>query len=610
MFMQAAWSQTQMWNGQAGGDGTWSENGTNWESTEGDVGTWQGGIAFFTGKSGVVTLQNTASFKFKTLNFLTDGYQLVDGVLSIDNPENNNNGIIEIGKDKQASIQSVIRNGGNINALLKTGSGLLTLGGENEYTGSTYILGGTLSVSDDKNLGDPLGGVMLENSRLLVTGSTFNESNREFHMISEKCTISIANAGNTLKLTKLFDGEGSLYKEGGGTLSLPLHGGYQSNITVLDGKLELASSVYSVVKTGPVEVRSGTVSFSVVEDKYLEPGELSGQGDVEKTGKGILMLSEMGKLQGTLYNREGIVELKKDWLGGYEQMTGARLVLSPDISVYGNAILRDTIVQEGTVTWRDDVELNKAVFKLGPNSEIVIRGDLSLTDMNTIVLDKEPEIPVSLMKVSGNLPTEAELASHLQVKVGKKLISDNPDYVFTIYENEIFLRDKNRPFPLAYKVNLEVSDDIDMYEMQPGQYTYIHGERIYFRFRPQDTGIPKESIIFEVNGVETAFRDMGDNAPYIYQSDPVSKDYSIRISIKEDPEDPTANMEPDSYPRITAQEGMILIETATPQAITVYSITGKMCAERNAGSTTIAIPLPKGIYIVRMGTGVHKVMVR
>lgn len=685
--------QIQLWNGANGGAGTWNHNNTNWEASTGGTGVWSGGIAQFPKTGGTIEVESSKEnpLFFMTLNFLADGYTLNGGYLSINNPDDNNNGYVIISKNNSVEIKSTIMNGGAINALIKQGDGRLILSGDNLHTGGTHVAGGELVVSKDENLGDPVSPVVLEGGNLTVSGDQFTLTDRIFHIAGEKCTLSISNAANSLELTTLLDIKSHFYKDGPGTFSAPINSVWSGNITILNGKLLLKNTEWEWTEILPVNIKGGTFSLSPDKGKGIKLENISGNGILEKDGEGILLLEGSHTARGNFVNKEGIVQLNSDWQGNYEQMSGARLILSPDKSISGKALLRDTIVQNGKNTWLDDVEWNKAVFKLSLNSEIVIRGDLNLTDMNTIVLEKDPELPISLMKVSGNQPTDAETTSSLQVKVGKKLISNNPDYIFTWYENELFLRDKNKPFPLEYKVSLKPSEEIEVFGLKPGDYTFVHGESVSFDFQPKDGSYPADAVLFMVNGEETPFRNLGEGYLYRYTINPIVKDYDIHISIKSftvkapevkgatitsstgkwmlkygepitftitldkdydksaikvyankdvlipvqqeggvytytlnsvtapvdlrvlnvNPNDPVSNIETGkNYPAVSSADNLLIIETQTPQTVTVYSLTGRVCAEVTTQNNRVEIPLSKGIYIARIGSDAHKVVVR
>jgi len=525
--------QSQLWNGGNGGAGTWNATNTNWEANSGGAGAWQGGIAHFPKTGGTVQVESTKEIPlfFQQLNFLVGSYVLKDGYLAIKKPGENNNGYVIVPKDNSAEIKSVIMDGGAINALIKQGKGQLILSGDNLHTGGTYVTEGELVVSKDENLGKPVSSVVLEGGTLTIIGDDFNLTERTFNLGIQKCTLAISSAANTLEITKLLDIKTSFYKDGPGTLVAPINSLWSGDIIVLDGKLQFKNTEWEWAEILPVNIKAGTLSLSSAKEKGIKLENISGNGTLEKEGEGTLLLEGTNPARGQLIHREGIIQLKSDWNGDYDKMNGTRLNIANGVNIHGNAILRDTIVQDGTITWRSDLELNKAVFKLGSQSEIIVGGDLSFTDMNTIVLDKEPEIPLSLMRVKGSHPSDSETESQLQIKIKKRLL-DNPDYIFTWYENELFLRDKNKPFPLEYKVSLNPSEDIELYDLKPGDYTFTHGESISFTFLPKDNSYPAAAVLFLVNGEETPFRDLGEGYRYRYSITSIAKDHDIYIGIK------------------------------------------------------------------------------
>jgi len=141
-------------------------------------------------------------------------------------------------------------------ALVKVGTGTLTLTGSNTYDGATAINGGILAVNRDANLGTgllsfdggtlqvrvPGGGIASSKSITLdVGGGTF-----------------LAEAGTTSILLGSISGVGSLTKDGPGTLTLAGNNTYGGG-TVLDaGTLTVNSA--RALGAGDVVINGGTLS--------------------------------------------------------------------------------------------------------------------------------------------------------------------------------------------------------------------------------------------------------------------------------------------------------------------------------------------------------------
>jgi len=152
-----------------GGVGTWSSFGSNWTDSAGsaDAG-WGGSVGIFAGSAGgAVSVAGAVSFD--TLQFSTDGYVLSGGTLSIA-PASGGAGTFNVDNGVVARIGSTIVDGSGT-AIVKVGGGTLILSGNNSYTGGTTIVGGTLQVSADANLGAASGGLSLDGGTLRTTAS-------------------------------------------------------------------------------------------------------------------------------------------------------------------------------------------------------------------------------------------------------------------------------------------------------------------------------------------------------------------------------------------------------------------------------------------------------
>ncbi|MEL4073182.1 autotransporter-associated beta strand repeat-containing protein, partial [Ochrobactrum sp. GPK 3] len=96
----------------------------------------------------------------------------------------------------------------------QTGTGETVLTGINSYKGGTDIKAGVLEVGSNENLGDASGDVRIDGGTLRFS----NGFDTARHVTLGANNGSIDTEGNTNKITGVIDGDGSLVKEGTGTL--------------------------------------------------------------------------------------------------------------------------------------------------------------------------------------------------------------------------------------------------------------------------------------------------------------------------------------------------------------------------------------------------------
>jgi autotransporter-associated beta strand protein len=185
--------------------------------------------------------------------------------------------------------------------LTKSGSGRVTLTGENTYSGGTTIEAGILEIGNGGTSGSIIGNVA--NSGTLA----FNRSNNS----SFSGTVT---------------GTGNVTKAGAGTLTVTGSLSHSGGTTISAGTLEIGNGGTSGSLSGNVS-NSGTLAFNR-SDNIDFGGIVSGTGDVVKKGAGTLTLTGASTYSGDTLIQEGTLKLG----------TGGSLAASTDVNVAEDAV--------------------------------------------------------------------------------------------------------------------------------------------------------------------------------------------------------------------------------------------------------------------------------
>ncbi len=343
--IHAAEAVTLTWDGSdvittgaQGGIGTWNTNGAYWWNGSAD-GVWPNpaGLsdgAIFGGTAGTVTLTGVTG---NNLTFNTTGYTLASGTLTL----NGSTPTISAGSGIAATISSSIA---GTSGLAKVGAGLLTLSGNNTYTGATTIAnGGTISIGSDANLGTaPVsatpGSLLIDASATLATTATFTlNANRGIVIgpnsgsgsgILDVAVGTILSYGGII--TSNGSGTGGLTKAGLGTLVLSGSNLYTGDTSISAGTLKLGSgsAIPSGLGKGNVAV-SGTLDLN---GNSAGINGLSGAGTVTSSVAGSVTLTvgsnnQTSSFSGAIQNGSGTLALAKTGtgtltLGGTNAFTG------------------------------------------------------------------------------------------------------------------------------------------------------------------------------------------------------------------------------------------------------------------------------------------------
>ncbi|WEJ62440.1 autotransporter family protein [Thiomicrorhabdus lithotrophica] len=210
------------------------------------------------------------------------------------------------------------------NALVKTGTGTLTLSGVNTYSGTTSVDAGTLSIASDSNLGG--GALTLNGGNLTVTGAT---------TIDNAITLGAANGTfNTTADTSfsgIISGTGNLTKAGAGRTTLTGANTYNGVTSVNAGILSVNGSIANsntTVNTGGTLGGSGTVgNVTINNGGTFAPG--NSIGTINVTG-------DVAFSAGSNYNVEVDAAGNSDKIiaTGTATLTGATVNVQPEAGTY------------------------------------------------------------------------------------------------------------------------------------------------------------------------------------------------------------------------------------------------------------------------------------
>jgi autotransporter-associated beta strand protein len=169
------------------------------------------------------------------------------------------------------------------------GSGVLTLGGSNNYTGGTNIISGVLSISSD-NLGSG-GGLTFQGGTLQFFGASSITMNRSITLSSgDSGTISTAS-GSTATIAGTISGAGSLTISGGGTLTLAATNTYSGGTMVGSGTLQLGSGGSTGTLGSGAVTANGSLVFDRSDSNLTVANNISGAGSLTQLGSGTLTLT-------------------------------------------------------------------------------------------------------------------------------------------------------------------------------------------------------------------------------------------------------------------------------------------------------------------------------
>lgn len=226
--------------------------------------------------------------------------------------------------------------------LVKSGAGTLLLEGTNTYTGTTFISGGTVSISIVENLGQRATSRVLafDNGGTLHATADLSFNTRLFQLGTPDAggiagTFDVDDATTTQLKAAVSGaaGTGALNKTGGGILSLEATNSYTGGTTISGGTLRAGlgdnkatlgaeASTLTFNGTGATLQLSGNISDSsrsyVLDDtgtidtngfNLIVNGGITGGGGLVKTGDGTLTMNSTASHGGGTTIRSGTLSI-------------------------------------------------------------------------------------------------------------------------------------------------------------------------------------------------------------------------------------------------------------------------------------------------------------
>ncbi|WP_009958466.1 beta strand repeat-containing protein [Verrucomicrobium spinosum] len=288
--------------------------------------------------------------------------------------QNNASGLLTISSD--------IQDNGSATALTKVGAGVLVMSGTNTYTGTTYVLEGTLRTAGVASLGA---------GNLLLNGGVY-ESNGTFDR-------SLGTGDNQVQIT----GGVSGFSAFGGSLTINLGGAggtivwgtssFQPSTLVLNGSTANASLdlLNGLDLNGAVRTISVGANVATLSGQISNTGA-AGSAGLTKTGTGALLISSANSYDGVTTITAGALQAGHNQAFGTSTvvLAGGELQASGGARVLGNQV---RVTASSTISGSNALTLNGTLTNgsttpsltnsLTSGNVLTLNGNVYLSEDNT-----------------------------------------------------------------------------------------------------------------------------------------------------------------------------------------------------------------------------------
>lgn len=238
-----------------------------------------------------------------------------------------------------------------ITSLTKTGSGTLTLGTANAFSGGLNLNGGTVNFSAMTNLGG--GAINFSGGTLQYNGNSDDIAVRTVTFNVDGATID--TAGQTIGLSGPIGGSGTggLTKAGAGTLTLAGTNRYSGNTVVANGTLALGGNTF-ISNSAAIIVNNGAIL------------DASSSG-LTFRGSPVQTLAGSGTVNGSVISSNGVIT------PGTNGVVGT-LTFGSDLTVAGGSLNLDLA---NNPAQRDLIVINGSVGFYGGTLQLNVAGTLT-----------------------------------------------------------------------------------------------------------------------------------------------------------------------------------------------------------------------------------------
>jgi autotransporter-associated beta strand protein len=275
-----------------------------------------------------------------------------------------------------AVIDGVVGGG---NALIKEGSGTLTLTAANSYTGVTTVNAGTLQIGDGVTLGTSIadsGQVQLLGGALAINlsdGETFTND------VNNASAINAIAAG-TNTLSGVISGGGTFNQNGTGTTILTGANSYTGVTTVNAGTLQIGDGVTlgtSIADSGQVQLLGGALAINLSDGETFT-NDVNNASAINAIAAGTNTISGVISGGGT-FNQNGT---------GTTILTGANSYAGDTLLNSGTLIVNNnTALGTGTLIIADGTTLGTMVTGTALTNPVMVNGNFTVTSTGAVPQD-------------------------------------------------------------------------------------------------------------------------------------------------------------------------------------------------------------------------------
>ncbi len=242
------------------------------------------------------------------------------------------------------------------------------------------------------------------------------------------------------------------------------------------------------------------------------------------------------------------------------------------------------------------VEMKHIDLTFGDNFSYEVNGATVTSDSHVLPVDPYCDFAFTITPTTGYTVANAVLKANNQV-----LSAENNEYILNPVFCDSTITVSGVTRTLHHLINLTAEEGIVL-NPSPGAHAVESGSSFTFYITLEE-GYEGRTPQVTVDGKSVDIQLRPNGVEWVYVITSISSNVNVSVSLA------VTDNEQFTATRYYTRDGQLFVEAVTPAQLTVYTLTGNTIVNRRIPVGLSTIPLPAGIYIIKVDKTIARIVV-